>query len=46
MRKKYLLCPHNIMYIKCPICKDNVKDRRIDLLLSEGVNYERENDED
>lgn len=33
MEKKFKICPHGMMYQKCPLCKDDIEERRIDKLI-------------
>ena len=40
MKKKFKICPHGEIYKDCPICKDNVKEQRIEVILEEGIGSE------
>ena len=35
MEKKFKLCQHNEIRCKCPICQDDVEEKRIDMLVND-----------
>jgi len=42
MKRRYKLCPHGMMRMRCPLCQDDIEDRRIDLLVEDENNIGRE----
>ncbi len=42
MEKRFRLCHHGVMRMRCPLCKDDIKDRRINLLVADESNIGKE----
>jgi len=33
--KKFRICAHGILYVECPLCKDDMEDSHIEQLLND-----------
>jgi hypothetical protein len=38
MEKQFRLCQHNMITLECPICKYEVKEKRIEMLINDERN--------